>query len=160
MRQTRSRSADPAAARVGLITCVALSLLGAACGGSAPVRVPSPDGGGSDGDVSAELDGGGPGTADLATPRADMSRLPDLAPAIDPCIWADLGDGTYCGANLKGPGAATGDPATLYLCKAKRTAIATPCANGCYLAPRGVHVMALGLDDSVPRILREAGLDI
>jgi len=56
-------------------------------------------------------------------------------PAGDPCAGATLGDGAYCAASLTPP---AGDPDTLYQCKAKKTASATKCPNGCFVAPPGV----------------------
>jgi hypothetical protein len=54
-------------------------------------------------------------------------------PAVDPCASATLGDGAYCGSELKG-----GDAGTLYHCAAGKTATSEHCAMGCHVAPAGV----------------------
>lgn len=62
------------------------------------------------------------GTSDVCNP----------APA-DPCSHATSGDGGYCGASLM-----AGDANTLYVCRGRATASATPCAYGCGVRPAGM----------------------
>ena len=122
------------AARAGAWACVVAlagcdgAVLGS--GGYAPVDDAGDPIGEATGDLAMTPDAAGP--ADLA-----MSAPPDLAvpPPMDPCRCAALGDGTYCGANLKGCAA---DPNVLYDCKAKMSASQTACPHGCHLAPDGV----------------------
>lgn len=51
----------------------------------------------------------------------------------DPCMNATLGDGLYCGRSLM-----AGSPDTLYDCRMRRTASATPCMHGCLVRPPGM----------------------
>ncbi|MBA3550054.1 MAG: M23 family metallopeptidase [Nannocystis sp.] len=62
-----------------------------------------------------------PGIADACNPEGD------------PCQGANSGDGAYCGAGLPG-----GDPNVLYTCKAKMSAGAETCAEGCQQNEPGV----------------------
>jgi hypothetical protein len=64
------------------------------------------------------------GTAGMARCRTSTT---------DPCTAATLGDGLYCGRSL-----GMGSPETLYDCRMRRTASATPCAHGCMVRPPGM----------------------
>jgi len=55
-----------------------------------------------------------------------------VATPADPCAGASFGDGAYCGASLN-----AGARDTLYLCRGRATASATPCAHGCAVRPPG-----------------------